>query len=90
MKKQTVEIKADSLAGARELLNARLGRNATMRAEQIVCDGEPRTLEGTGNPAEVLHGNPRPNGDAVFATIDRNLEILRALVDLHFRPTFVH
>lgn len=53
MKKQTVEFEADSLADARDLLNARLDRNATMLAEKVICDGEPAAVEGIGDTPEA-------------------------------------
>ena len=53
MKKQIVEIEADSLVAARDLLKARLDPSATMLVEQVICDGEPAAVEGIGDTPEA-------------------------------------
>jgi hypothetical protein len=46
---QTIEVEADSLDEARARVKAQVPEGLFMLSEQVLSDGKPKTVEGTGD-----------------------------------------
>lgn len=82
---QTLELEAESLEEAHQMLNAQLPGGMQIFSKRIVADGKPRTLEAVGDTAEAAFAEARSKIPGEAEILDQ--KVLTAAEDKVTRVT---